>query len=242
MPRSVSSSSGSLGRTPARSGSGSGRRRSAACSGPRERVPPRGAPDPPGPEFLRAQAGGIIAGDFFSVETAWLRTLYVLVFIELGEPADPRQPLDGSARLGVGHPAGPQPRPEPRRSVSRHPLPQSRSRDEVQPSLRCGRPLGGGAGDPQPDPGPERQCLRRTSQRDDPGGVPRLVAQPEGGAISIEHSGRMPSTTTGRGPSAPSPSPHRWPKPQDPIPVSPRDVRRRDVLGGLIHEYHGRAA
>ena len=28
----------------------------------------------------------------------------------------------------------------------------------------------------------------------------------------------------------------------DPIPVSPRDVRRRDVLGGLIHEYHGRAA
>jgi hypothetical protein len=35
-------------------------------------------------EFLRAQAGGIIAGDFFTVETAWLRTLYVLVFIELG--------------------------------------------------------------------------------------------------------------------------------------------------------------
>ncbi len=35
-------------------------------------------------EFLRAQAGGIIACDFFSVETAWLRTLYVLVFIELG--------------------------------------------------------------------------------------------------------------------------------------------------------------
>ncbi len=28
----------------------------------------------------------------------------------------------------------------------------------------------------------------------------------------------------------------------DPLPVSPRDVRHRDVLGGLIHEYHGRAA
>ena len=27
----------------------------------------------------------------------------------------------------------------------------------------------------------------------------------------------------------------------DPIPVSPRDVRRRDLLGGLIHEYHGLA-
>jgi putative transposase len=35
-------------------------------------------------EFLRAQAEGIWACDFFSVETAWLRTLYVLFFIELG--------------------------------------------------------------------------------------------------------------------------------------------------------------
>ena len=35
-------------------------------------------------QLLRAQADGIIACDFFAVETAWLRTLYVLVFIELG--------------------------------------------------------------------------------------------------------------------------------------------------------------
>ena len=28
----------------------------------------------------------------------------------------------------------------------------------------------------------------------------------------------------------------------DPTPVDPRQVRRRDVLGGLIHEYHGAAA
>ncbi len=26
------------------------------------------------------------------------------------------------------------------------------------------------------------------------------------------------------------------------VAVSPRDVRRRDLLGGLIHEYHGAAA
>src|SRR5664279_1970765 len=43
-------------------------------------------------EFLRAQACGIIACDFFTVETAWLRTLYVLVFIELGS----RRILKGS--------------------------------------------------------------------------------------------------------------------------------------------------
>jgi hypothetical protein len=34
-------------------------------------------------EFLRQQASGILACDLFTVETAWLRTLYVLVFIEL---------------------------------------------------------------------------------------------------------------------------------------------------------------
>jgi putative transposase len=35
-------------------------------------------------EFLRAQANGMMAVDFFSVETAWLQRLYVLFFIEVG--------------------------------------------------------------------------------------------------------------------------------------------------------------
>jgi len=35
-------------------------------------------------EFLKAHAAGIIACDFFTVETAFLRTLYVLFFIEIG--------------------------------------------------------------------------------------------------------------------------------------------------------------
>jgi putative transposase len=35
-------------------------------------------------EFLRSQAQGILAVDFFTVETTWLRTLYVLFAIELG--------------------------------------------------------------------------------------------------------------------------------------------------------------
>lgn len=35
-------------------------------------------------EFPRAQADGILACGFFTVETAFLRTLYVLFFIEVG--------------------------------------------------------------------------------------------------------------------------------------------------------------
>jgi putative transposase len=35
-------------------------------------------------EFLRSQARGILAFDFFTVESLWLRTLYVLFAIEIG--------------------------------------------------------------------------------------------------------------------------------------------------------------
>jgi transposase InsO family protein len=45
-------------------------------------APRRGGPS--WSEFLRSQAHGIVAFDFFTVETVWLRTLYVLFAIELG--------------------------------------------------------------------------------------------------------------------------------------------------------------
>ena len=45
-------------------------------------APRRGGPS--WTEFLRAQAQGIVASDFFTVETVLLRTLYVLFFVEHG--------------------------------------------------------------------------------------------------------------------------------------------------------------
>ena len=127
-------------------------------------------------EFLRAQAHGIIACDFFTVETAWLRTLYVLVFIELGEPADPCEPLDRAPGLGVGDPAGPEPCHGARWSLARRPVPHPRPGHEVQPVVRRGPALGGDAGHPHPGPGSERERLRGTGDRDDPGRVSRLDA------------------------------------------------------------------
>jgi putative transposase len=43
---------------------------------------PRGGA-PTWAEFLRNQVTGILAADFFTVETAWLRTVYVFFVIEV---------------------------------------------------------------------------------------------------------------------------------------------------------------
>jgi hypothetical protein len=61
-------------------------------------------------EFLRAQGRGVVACDLFSVETVFLKTLFVLFFIESLLEASPSRGRHQPPRLGLGHPAGSQPR------------------------------------------------------------------------------------------------------------------------------------
>jgi hypothetical protein len=192
-------------------------------------------------EFLRAQAEGIIACDFFSVETAWLRTLYVLMFIELGSrrihlsPAtahpDSAWVTQQARNLVMDLDAG---APRVRFLIRDRDSKYSRSFDTV---LRS-----------------EGMRVIRTPFR-----APNANAHAERAIETIRtecldwtlilgrrHLDRTLRTYTDHYNRQ---RPHRalalaspLPGARDPIPVSPRDVRRRDLLGGLVHEYYGRAA
>src|SRR5664280_2883262 len=192
-------------------------------------------------EFLRAQAGGIIACDFFTVETAWLRTLYVLVSIELGSRRihlsnatahpDSTWVTQQSRNLALGLDA----RTSPARFLIRdRDTKYSRSFDTVLRSegMRVIRtPIQA----PNANAHAERvietiraECLdwtlilgRRHLDR-----TLRTYA---------EHYNRQRPHRAIRLATPPGGA-------RVPVPVSPRDVRRRDLLGGLIHEYHGLAA
>jgi transposase InsO family protein len=192
-------------------------------------------------EVLRAQAGGIIACDFFSVETAWLRTLYVLVFIELGSrrihlsPAtahpDSAWVTQQARNLALDLDA----RASPVRFLIRdRDTKFCRPFDTVLRSEGV-RVIRTPIRAPNANAYAERviatiraECLDWT-----------LVL----GRRHLDRTLRTYAQHYNRG------RPHRalglappLPEAVEPIPTSTRDVRRRDLLGGLIHEYHGAAA
>jgi transposase InsO family protein len=192
-------------------------------------------------EFLRAQAHGIIACDFSTVETAWLRTLYVLAFIELGSRRISLSP-------STAHPdsawvtqqarnlalALDDRSPAIRFLIRDRDSKYSRSFDTVLRSEGM-RVIRTPFRAPNANAHAERvietiraECLDWT-----------LIL----GRRQLDQTLRIYAEHYNRG------RPHRalglatpLGGARVPVPVSPRDVRRRDLLGGLIHEYYRVAA
>ena len=192
-------------------------------------------------EFLRAQAKGIVACDFFTVETLWLRTLYVLVFIELhSRHVFLTSSTDHPDSLWVTQQA---------RNVSTDldgRVPSVRFLIHDRDAKFCG---------------PFDEVFRSEDARVilTPIRAPNANAFAERwvrtiraecldwmlilGRRHLDHVLRAYAEHYNRQ------RPHRSlalaapvPKTLAPTPIEPREVRRRDVLGGLIHEYYGSAA
>ncbi len=137
-------------------------------------APRRGGPS--WTQFLRSQAAGMVAADFFTVETVGLARQYVLFFIEVrsrrvhlaGITAHPTGDwVAQQARnllLDLGEQADPVPVPDPGQ------------RHEVHGHVRCGvhrRRVGGAEDSSAQSP---RECLCRTMGADRPDRVPGLAA------------------------------------------------------------------
>ena len=192
-------------------------------------------------QFLRAQADGIIACDFFTVETAWLRTLSVLVFIELGSrrihisPAtahpDSAWVTQQARNLALRLDA----RTTPARFLVRdRDAKFSRPFDTVLRSEGM-RVIRTPVRAPNANAYAERvietmraECLDWTLN------LGRRHLDRTLRTYADHYNRQRPHRALGL--AAPLAAAG------EPFPANPRHIRRRDLLGGLIHGYHGAAA
>jgi transposase InsO family protein len=194
-------------------------------------------------QFLRAQAEGIVACDFFTVETIRLKTLHVLFFIQLST----RRVV---AAAVTAHPDAAWVTQQARNAaidlsdrglsvrllLRDHDAKFSRGFDDVFSSEE-GQVLRTPIRAPRANAYAERwiqtvrsECLDWTLVR----GRRHLLRLLR--TYVRHYNEQRPHRSLAL--AAPAPEPREQRSPQ----VNPREVRRRDVLGGLIHEYHEVAA
>src|SRR4029453_16264169 len=128
--------------------------------------------------FLRQQAASILACDFFTVETVWLKTLYVLFFIELNS-----RRCTSAAAPRRRTPPGSRSRPEISSCSAQSStvaagsscvIGTASSRGPLMSLPQCGQ-----HGDPHAGEGAQRECVRGTLGPDGADRVPGLAPHPE---------------------------------------------------------------
>jgi transposase InsO family protein len=190
-------------------------------------------------EFLRSQAEGIWACDFFTVETAWLRNLYVLFFIELGSRRvhlagvtahpDSAWVTQQARNLAVAGELE-----DVRYLVRDRDSKFTRSFDEVfraEDAIVIRTPVRA----PKANAVAERFVRTVRGECTD-----RVLVQSRRHLEQAlrRYVGHYNTERPHRGLQLATPDPGCQPEGA----CSPGRVRRREVLGGLIHEYHARAA